>query len=181
MASEIAVSGLAELNKTLQTLAPKIEGNIMRGAVRAGIVALKNRAQQLVPVDQGDLKRTFRVSTRSKRGRVSATLSVGNKEVFYAHMVEFGTSPHFIRVNESARPKKLTRRGMRAVSVRTMNQMVKRGSLKIGQNYVGPSVSHPGARPKPFMRTALDTGSTEAASVAADYIRVRLAKELRKK
>jgi len=181
MASETYVSGLSELNKALQSFAPKVEGNIMRGAVRAGVVKFKNKAEQLVPVDQGDLKKTFRISTRSRRGRVSATLTVGNKDVFYAHMVEFGTSAHFIRVNESARPKKLTRRGIRGVSVRTMNRMVKRGSLKIGQNYVGPVVSHPGARPKPFMRTALDTGQQEAIMAAADYIRIRIAKELVKK
>lgn len=181
MVSEMAVSGLSELYKTLQTLAPKIEGNIMRGAVRAGAVSLKNKVQQLIPVDNGDLKRTLRVSTRSKRGRVSATVSVGNKEVFYAHMVEFGTSAHYIRVNENAKPKKLTRRGMRTISVRTINRMVKRGSLKIGQNYVGASVAHPGARAKPFMRTALDTGATEAVTIAANYIRTRLTKELRKK
>lgn len=155
MVSELHVSGLSELDRLLKELPAKIEGNIMRGAVRAGAKVMEARAKELVPVDDGDLRDSIKVSTKSKRGRVSATVRAGSKKAFYAHMVEFGTARHFIK------PRK-------------------RKSLFFA-GLAREVVDHPGASPKPFMRPALDSGQAEAVNAAADYIRKRLAKEAAKK
>lgn len=154
MVSELHVSGLSELDRLLKELPAKIEGNIMRGAVRAGAKVMEARAKELVPVDDGDLRDSIKVSTKSKRGRVSATVRAGGKKAFYAHMVEFGTARHFIK------PRK-------------------RKSLFFA-GLAREVVDHPGASPKPFMRPALDSGQAEAVNAAADYIRKRLAKEAAK-
>ena len=154
MANELHVSGLSELDKLLKELPAKIEGNIMRGAMRAGAKVFANRAKQMVPVKSGQLRDSIKVSTRSKRGRVSATVRAGSKKAFYAHMVEFGTARHFIK------PRK-------------------RKSLFFA-GIAREVVDHPGASPKPFMRPALDGGQVEAVNAAADYIRKRLAKEAAK-
>lgn len=154
MVSELHVSGLSELDKLLKELPAKIEGNIMRGAMRAGAKVFADRAKQMVPVKSGQLRDSIKVSTRSKRGRVSATVRAGGKKAFYAHMVEFGTARHFIK------PRK-------------------RKSLFFA-GIAREVVDHPGASPKPFMRPALDGGQVEAVNAAADYIRKRLAKEAAK-
>ena len=154
MVSELHVSGLSELDKLLKELPAKIEGNIMRGAMRAGAKVFADRAKQMVPVKSGQLRDSIKVSTRSKRGRVSATVRAGSKKAFYAHMVEFGTARHFIK------PRK-------------------RKSLFFA-GIAREVVDHPGASPKPFMRPALDGGQVEAVNAAADYIRKRLAKEAAK-
>ena len=154
MANELHVSGLSELDKLLKELPAKIEGNIMRGAMRAGAKVFADRAKQMVPVKSGQLRDSIKVSTRSKRGRVSATVRAGGKKAFYAHMVEFGTARHLIK------PRK-------------------RKSLFFA-GIAREVVDHPGASPKPFMRPALDGGQVEAVNAAADYIRKRLAKEAAK-
>jgi len=155
MANELHVSGLSELDRLLKELPAKIEGNIMRGAVRAGAKVMETRAKELVPVDDGDLRDSIKVSTKSKRGKVSATVRAGGKKAFYAHMVEFGTARHFIK------PKK-------------------RKSLFFA-GIAREVVDHPGTSPKPFMRPALDNSQREAVDAAAAYIRARLAKEAAKK
>ena len=154
MVSELHVSGLSELDKLLKELPARIEGNIMRGAMRAGAKVFADRAKQMVPVKSGQLRDSIKVSTRSKRGRVSATVRAGSKKAFYAHMVEFGTARHLIK------PRK-------------------RKSLFFA-GIAREVVDHPGASPKPFMRPALDGGQVEAVNAAADYIRKRLAKEAAK-
>jgi HK97 gp10 family phage protein len=155
MVSELHVSGLSELDKLLKELPAKVERNILRGAMRAGAKVFEGRAKQLVPVRSGQLRDSIKVSTRSKRGRVSATVRAGGKKAFYAHMVEFGTARHFIK------PRK-------------------RKSLFFA-GLAREVVDHPGSAPKPFMRPALDGGQAEAVNAAADYIRKRLAKEAAKK
>jgi HK97 gp10 family phage protein len=154
MVSELHVSGLSELDKLLKELPAKVERNILRGAMRAGAKVFESRAKELVPIKSGQLRDSIKVSTRSKRGRVSATVRAGGKKAFYAHMVEFGTARHFIK------PRK-------------------RKSLFFA-GLAREVVDHPGSAPRPFMRPALDGGQAEAVNAAADYIRKRLAKEAAK-
>lgn len=158
--AEIAVSGLADLKKALDQLPAKIEANIMRGAMRAGSKVMAEIAKEQVPVDSGDLRRSIRVTTRSRRGQVSATVRAGDKKAYYAHMVEFGTAQHLI-------PKP------------TKKKPLKRISLFFGGKVVS-QVQHPGTSPQPFMRPALDKGMQPALDAFAEYVRKRLAKEAAK-
>ncbi len=152
--SEVKITGLAELDKLLKALPGKVEKNILRGAMRAGAKVFQDRARGLAPVASGKLRESIRVSTRAKQGQVWATVTAGGKRAFYAPMVEFGTARHFIK------PKH-------------------RQSLFVA-GLARETVDHPGARPNPFMRPALDGGQAEAIGAAADYIRARLDKEAAK-
>src|SRR5687768_18123330 len=97
MASETTViAGLSDIQKILDLLPVKIEKNVMRGGLRAGIKKFHEAAKANVPVDEGDLRDSLRVSTRSRRGRVTATLKAGGEGAFHAHMVEYGTAKHLI-------------------------------------------------------------------------------------
>lgn len=114
--SELHVTGLADIQKLLDTLPVKIEKNIMRQALRAGCNVIKETAKQMAPVGPpsakgakvyggyaGALRDSIRVGARIKGGKVTAYVKAGGKtkkgaDVFYAHMLEYGT------VNMRARP-----------------------------------------------------------------------------
>lgn len=158
--ADIKTKGLADLQKILSQLPDKIEANIMRGALRAGLAPVRDAAKNNVESVSGELASTIRVSTKLDRRnrKVVASLKAGatkTKKVFWAHFVEYGTRPHKIsgRVKDSGRKR----------------------SLRIGDRYVGSTVEHPGAKPKPFMRPALDDKAGAAVTAAAEYIKKRLA------
>lgn len=143
------IAGGRELDELLQTLPAKLETNIMRSALRAGARVYLDQVKQNIPVKLGDLRKSARITTRKDRsGQISASVKVGNRQAFYAQMVEFGTRAHSI----------------------TARAMVVNGA-------VVRSVDHPGARPHPFMRPAADEKFNEAVSAVQMQIRKRLTKE----
>lgn len=188
MTQEIAVKGLAELGEFLKELAPKIAKNVARGSMRAAANVVREEARRLAPEAtpssrnarryggfRGALRKSIRVSTRSKGMQVSASVKAGDEVAYYARWVEYGTREHWISVDPKVRKSRWTRRGIKVFSIRTLNRMAARGSLKIGTNYVGASVAHPGAKPKRFMRPALDTKAGAAIIAAGEYMKARLA------
>lgn len=148
------IGGGEALDDLLKTLAPKLQKNITRTALRAGAAVLLAEAKRNVPVDSGNLSRTLRISTRNKGGEVSASVKAGGKhkgaDAFYAHMVEFGTRPHKIMPKEQGGV-------MQFGTVRTR------------------SVDHPGINARPFMRPAVDAKFVEAVNAVREKIRERLA------
>jgi HK97 gp10 family phage protein len=165
------VKGLKELADFMHQLPDKLQKNVMRGALRAGAKVIEAQAIANVPVDKGDLKKSIRVSTRSRRGEITASVKT---DLYYAKFVEFGTSAHWIRIREDAQPARMTRRGSRKISLKTLNKAMARGSLRIGEHFVGAAVAHPGATAHPFLRPALDTKATEAVVAVGSYIQARL-------
>jgi len=169
--AEIHVSGLAALQKFLDELPVKIEKNILRSALRKGAVVIMAEAKQRCPVGlptneaakkyggyPGALRDSIRVGTNYRAGRVTASVKAGGKtkkqgDAYYAHMVEFGTRAHVIKT------------------------VTRKGSLVIGGRFVGRSVQHPGARPRPFMRPSLDGKAQEAVIAVGEQMKVRLTKE----
>lgn len=164
--SDIPIKGLDALQKLLDELPARIEANVVRGGVRAGARVIANEAKRLCPVggvsgslrkgeQPGALRDSIRVSAKSSKGKVTATIKAGGKnEVFYAGMVEFGTARHLIK------PKN-------------------RKSLSVGGD-PREAVQHPGAKKKPFMRPALDAKAQDAVETMADYARNRLPDEIAK-
>lgn len=148
------IGGGEALDDLLKTLAPKLQKNITRTALRAGAAVLLAEAKRNVPVASGTLARTLRISTKNKGGEVSASVKAGGKhkgaDAFYAHMVEFGTRPHKIL------PK------------------VQGGAMQFG-TVKTRMVEHPGTTARPFMRPAVDAKFTEAITAVREKIRERLA------
>lgn len=165
--SEIHVRGLADLQKLLDTLAPKLERNVLRGAMRAAANVVKDEAKALCPVGPpsatgakryklytGALRDSIRVSVRAKGGRVTASVKAGGRlkngaDVWYAPIVERGAVAHKIKA-------------------------AKGGFLAIGGG-VYRSVDHPGMKAKPFLRPALDARAQDAVVAAGEYMKARLA------
>lgn len=149
MEDSVHVKGLSDLNRFLEQLTPKVEANVMRGALRAGMNVIKPIAQSNVHSVSGELAKGLKVGTRRRRGRVIAYLKASGPHRRIAHLVEYGTRAH----NIAAKAK---------------------GWLSF-MNVFAKSVDHPGARPRPFLRPALD-GQAQAATIAAgEYIKNRLA------
>lgn len=173
------VTGLSDLQKFLDTLTPRLERNIMRGALRAGMNEVKPAAQAKVRSVSGLLAAGLKVGTTARGGVVKSYLRARGPHSYIGHFVEYGTKPHLISVADAEKPinRRLTaKRGeiVRA-SMRTINRYVR--SLKIATRFVGRTVSHPGARPKAFMRPALDERAQAAVVAVGNYIKGRLTKE----
>jgi HK97 gp10 family phage protein len=185
--NDVSISGLKELDALLKSLPAKIEGNVMRGALRAGQKVMLDGAKlnlaSITKQDTGLLEKSLRIRFARKSqkfGWLRSHLYAGDKDAYYANMVEFGTAAHYISIKKEARPGRMTRRGEKKFGVSTINEMVNRGSLVIGGNFVGASVAHPGSKPKPFMRRTFDAYSMPAINASVEYIRKRLPKELLK-
>lgn len=153
------IDGMAELDAALKALPINMERNVVRGGLRAGVGVFRRIARENVPVADGDLRRSIRISTSQtpedrRRGMPVVRLVAGDRKAFYAHMVEFGTAAHKIA------PKT-------------------KEALTVGDRVVA-DVEHPGTPEKPYMRPALDTGQQGAIAAMRDYIAARLAKVVKK-
>lgn len=152
MARDEAIAGGRELDRLLQTLPVKMERNIMRGALRAGAVVIRDEIKQRAPIDSGALRDSVRVTTRYRKGTVSASAKVGDSRAWYAHLVEFGTRPHVIL------PK---RQG---------------GAMQFG-GVQTRLVDHPGIQGRPFVRPAGDAATPRALAEVTKYVRRRLTRQ----
>lgn len=150
MSDENIVGG-KELADLLATLPTKVEANIMRSALRAGAKVYLDQVKQNIPVASGILRDSARITTRkTKDGKISASVKVGNRQAFYAHMVEFGTRPHIIKAKPGS-------------------------ALNVNGSEV-KSVNHPGIAPRPYMRPAADAKFGAAVAAVTLQIRKRLTK-----
>jgi HK97 gp10 family phage protein len=187
MSGMIHVKGLQDLNTFLQMLPARVEANVLRGALYAGAKVIRDEAKALAPVAPptaknrrvyggyaGALRDSIRAGAMldKKRGKVYAYVRAGSHgkgrkgkgaDAYYARWVEFGTAAHVIKARAGG------------PSAASLNRRIKKGSLRIGNAYVGASVMHPGARPRPFLRPALDGRARDAVVAAAVYMRKRLA------
>jgi HK97 gp10 family phage protein len=147
--SEVHVTGLKDLQALLDTLPAKLEANVMRGALRAGLKPIKQEAQARVAVASGELRDGLKISARIRYGKVTASLKARGKHGHLAHWIEFGTAAHRIM------PKN-------------------RKALIIGGQLLN-SADHPGTTARPFMRPAMDSRADDAVAAAGEYIKKRLA------
>jgi len=145
------VKGLAELQAFLDQLPAKMEANIMRSALRQGAKVVQAEVQASAPVRTGLLKAGIKISTGSRRGKVTASIKAKGKHGFLAKWIEFGTAAHFIK------PKRA-------------KSLFFAGLMRDG-------VDHPGAKAKPFMRPALDGKAQEALLAVGEAIKKRLTKQ----
>lgn len=146
------IIGGQQLDELLQTLPGKLQRNVNRSALRAGAAALLPEVVQRIPVDSGDLRASARITTRARGATVSASVKVGNRVAWYAHLVEYGTRPHVIKPREPG------------------------GALQFG-GVTTKSVQHPGTRPQPFMRPAIDSSLPQVVAAVTAKIRERLTRQ----
>lgn len=152
MADERSVRGLSDLQKFLSAVPQKIERNILRGAMRAGMRVVQPVAQSNVHSVSGQLAKGLKISTRARGGTVSASLRATGPHGSVARWIEYGVRPHLI----AAKAK---------------------GWLAFGFGLFAKVVHHPGFKGKGFMRNALDSQAQAAVIASGEYIKSRLTKE----
>jgi hypothetical protein len=147
--SDARVTGLSELRRLLDELPAKLERNVMRGALRAGVKTILPVAKQNIHSVSGELAEGLKIGTRARDGVVTAYVKATGPHRSIAHLVEHGTRAHFIAAKDG-------------------------GALAIGAGLY-ESVHHPGAAPHPFARPATDQQAVPAAVAAGNYMKDRLA------
>lgn len=150
--------------KNFMRLIPAAMTKVLQGAARAGgnVVALEAKVRSV-----SDLVADA-IVVRARRHDNLIVVKITVKKGFASSVgswLEWGTSGHYIRVSDADR---------QGLSVGRVNEKVKSGSLVIGGNFVGDTVWHPGARPYPFLRPALDAKENEAIAAARSYINARV-------
>lgn len=165
---DVNIKGLADLEKVLKEVAPKLERNILRAGLLAGSKVIAAEAQKIVRAeayDSGDLYESIRASTYGKYRRLgglpAATIKAGGpikakggsakSRPFYAHIIEWGAKPHVIRAKSAK-------------------------GLRIGDRRL-LQVNHPGVQGIRFMTRAADTQAQAAVRAFAEKVRERLQKE----
>lgn len=169
MSRDFPVKGLAELDKYLSHLPM----NLQRGAYRAGLTAaakpVRDEARLRAPKKSGLLAKGIKTGSarQNQDGTFSVQISCTGPHGFLGHFFEYGVSPHFISAGDSGlSPRKLTQKVNREGG-----EEGEGGAMKIGDQWVSGTISHPGFAPKPFMRPALDARADDAARAFAGKIR----------
>lgn len=167
------VKGLADVRRFLAQLPGELETKVLRGAARvaANVIAeeaksrLGDRRAEVAGGGTVLIADSVKVRSSAKDGLIVGKVQVKGPGAYVAPWLEYGTAPHLISVSDKAREGR---------SIGKINQLVKKGSLAIGGQFVGESVQHPGARPHPFLRVSLDTKEAEAIAAAQSYINARI-------
>jgi hypothetical protein len=99
-------------------------------------------------VDTGELMAGLKVGTRSRGGVVTSYVKTTGPHAYLAKWVEYGVKAHNIAAKLN-------------------------GWLSFANVFV-KEVAHPGVKPRPFMRPALDRSGTAAVNETARYMRDKL-------
>jgi HK97 gp10 family phage protein len=87
----IRLEGADALNKALRDVGARAGGLVLRRAAEAGGAVIKQEAQRLAPVDEGDLRDGITAEPgRLQQGRAQINVGVGKNE-WYGKLVELGT------------------------------------------------------------------------------------------
>lgn len=161
------VRGKSEVSRFMAQIPALLEERVLRGAGRAGakVIATEAKARSV----SSEVAAAIKTKVNASEGRIVARVAVnGRWPNSLGLWLEYGTDPHFIRVDDSQRG---------GFSVGKINEGMKEGrSLVIGGQFVGDTVFHPGARPHPFLRPALDAKGGAAVAAAQAYIDSRVSR-----
>lgn len=158
------VRGKSDVKRFIAQIPAELENKVLRGAARAGAKVVADEIKARTPSE--DVRDGVRIRTQLGTGRIVVKIDV---KPGWARSVgtwlEYGTAPHFITVDDSQRE---------GMSAGRINKLGKAGTLVIGGKPVGKTVHHPGARPQPTFRPALDAKEGEAIAAAQGYINSRV-------
>lgn len=160
------VKGRAEVSSFLASLPEQLKNKVLRGAARSGANVIAKEAKATVISEE--VQSAIKVATAADDGRIVGKVQVKGRGAYIAPWLEYGTDPHFISVADSQR---------NGLSVRKVNEQTgDHEALKINGAFVTGTVFHPGARPHPFLRPALDIKEADAVRAAQQYISTRITK-----
>lgn len=163
------VRGREEVARYFASLPDKIARNLLPGAARAAAKVVAAEAEQRCV--SSEVRGAIKVRVKRGDDQVVGRVEVRGPGAFMGPWLEWGTAPHLITVDASQSGGRTAGRINRLAKENGGNH-----SLVIGGKFVGDTVMHPGARPHPFLRPALDTKEAEAFSAAQGFITAKLAR-----
>lgn len=149
------IEGRGRVSRYLRSAPERLARTALRAAARTAVDIIADEAKLLCRDDE--VAAAIKTKVKVGDGVVTGKVLVKGKGDYKARWLEYGTSPHYISVSDAQRQG------------RSVNRINKQGdflTLVINGKPVGPSVFHPGARPYPFLRPALDGKQSEAIAAA---------------
>jgi hypothetical protein len=170
------LKGGAALQAFLADLPAKLERNVLRGALKAGADVIADGARD--GCRSPEVRATIGTTSRTEKGLVTAKVQTKGDGAYKAPWLENGTDPHFISVDPAMSDGQTVRR-VNALDRKAMEDgnTGPGRSLFINGKPVGSTVFHPGARPYPFMRPALDTHEQAAIAAIGNHVAAKLTKQ----
>lgn len=159
----------AALTQAIQRLPGQMRDNVARGAARAFAKPIVEDARQRC--HDKEVADGLKVTTRLEGAVAIARIQTSGPGAYKAPWLEYGTLPHFIAVDER------DREGRSVGRINRLNKQAdQEGSLRIGGNFVGPVVHHPGESKVKyrFLRPAVDTQTEAGFDAAVGYIAARI-------
>ena len=153
------VKGREAVARFIAELPAELSRKVLPGAARAAAKVVAEEAKLRTKSDQ--VRASVKVTTSRADGRVIGKVQTRGSGAYLAPWEEYGTAPHYISVDDSQR---------NGMSVGRINRLSKAGTLVINGKPVGATVFHPGARPHPFLRPALDIKEADAVQAAQTFI-----------
>lgn len=150
------LKGFAELGAFLEAFPRNMQRNAIGAGLRAAARPIREEARRLAPKASGLTAKNIRIGSvrRTSSGTAySITVRVTGPGSFIAYFQEYGVAPHLISGKK-----------------RSVKGHVTTGPLKIGDEFVGGVINHPGHAATPFMRPALDTQMDAALMAMKDRI-----------
>lgn len=163
------VRGQNEVRRFLTSLPEQLERKVLRGAARAAAAIIAEEARERAIDDE---VRDGVVISKVKHDGDRLVVKITVRRGFARSVgfwLEWGTEPHFIAVDDRQRKGR---------GIGRINQQLREAkgdaSLVINGQFVGKTIHHPGARPHPFLRPALDAKEREAIAAAQSFITARV-------
>lgn len=151
----IKMTGGPELLAFLNAFPNRIKNGAIKASLTAGAGVVRDEAKLQVAdtTVTGLLRKSIKTGKPrvNQNGTISVRVRTVGKHSYLAPWVEYGVKPHLITVKD------------------------KDGSLKIGKNFVGEEVEHPGIQAKAFLRPALDIKAREVIDVIGERMRKYMA------
>ena len=168
--TDTTITGLDELQRQLSEFPAKMEGSLMREAIRAGLRPIQKEAKALCPVKSGDLKKSIRIKFRKRSeqyGWIRGVITAGNKTAWYAHIVEFGSGSFYEGTGTKSKraPYEIKPRGAKSLFFAGIMRQI---------------IVHPGVKPVAFMRKAVDHKTAEGLEAFREFLAVNVPKEFAK-
>ncbi|QEH81187.1 HK97 gp10 family phage protein [Sphingomonas sp. C8-2] len=161
--------GRADVKRFILEQTPQDLRKVLIGAGRAGGNVVADDARERCKSNR--VRNSIKVKVKAGDSKVVTSIQTSGPGSAEAGWLEYGTEAHFISVDDSQRGGRSIRKINEAdKAARRAGKIGGAESLVINGQFVGDTVRHPGARPEPFLRPALDTKENEAVAAAQAHI-----------
>jgi hypothetical protein len=154
----VAGSQLTDFDRFLDTLPGRMVRSIIKGGMLEMANVVADEARALAPKESGEMANAIEAVVTVSGTEVRSKVRLTGMNAMKGIWAEFSTAAHVI--NKSG-PGSTSKKGAKPG----------KGSLVINGQFAGPTVNHPGARAKPFMRPAADIAMDRALAAGAGHIR----------